>query len=84
MANERTKKEMFNWVFAQVLKEGADLRVQIKTPDMPEPEIIINPNANVAAKIAYYNDAYDDDMCLKRNPQIRMESPDFYYIDRSR
>ena len=77
-----SRKEKFNWVFDQVLKEGADLIVEIKTPDMPENEIIINPNANVAAKVKYYNEAYDDDMCLKRNPEIKMESPNFYYIDK--
>lgn len=77
-----TRKEKFNWLFDQVLKEGADLIVEIKTPDMPENEIIINPNANIAAKVKYYNEVYDDDMCLKRNPEIKMESPNFYYIDK--
>ena len=76
-----TRKERFNALFAQILAEGADLKIEINNPDMPQREMIINPSANVAAKVAYYNEAYDDDMCLKRNPKIRMESPSFFYID---
>ena len=76
-----TRKDRFNALFAQILAEGADLKIEINNPNLPQREMIINPNANVTAKVAYYNEAYNDDMCLKRNPEIRMESPSFFYID---
>ena len=76
-----TRKDRFNALFAKVLAEGADLKIEINNPDLPQREMIINPSANVAAKVAYYNEAYNDDMCLKRNPEIRMESPSFFYIE---
>ena len=52
-----TRKERFNALFAQILAEGADLKIEINNPDMPQREMIINPSANVAAKVAYYNEA---------------------------
>lgn len=78
MPENGTRKEFLNLMFDYVLSEGSSLMVRIKTPDMPELETIINPPANVAAKIAYYNDAYDDDMCLKSNPDIRMDGVGAY------
>ena len=52
-----TRKDRFNALFAQILAEGADLKIEINNPDLPQCEMIINPSANVAAKVAYYNEA---------------------------
>lgn len=38
--------------------------VKIETEGNPGPEIIVNPAENFAAKRAYYNKAYNDDMEL--------------------
>jgi len=67
-----TKKEAFNCVFNLALKQNKGIRVEIKTPDMPMNEVIMNPAENVEQKAKYYNETYDDDMKMKRNPNIVM------------
>lgn len=46
--------------------------VSVEMPDLPDVEHIINTQANVAVKAAYYDKAYDDDMCLRNNPSIKI------------
>lgn len=46
--------------------------VRIETKGMSAPEYIINPYANIAQKLVYYNSAYNDDLTLKANPGIRI------------
>lgn len=36
------------------------------------PEVIVNPAVNIAAKIAYYKTAYNEDLTLKANPAIKI------------
>ena len=67
-----TQKEKFNLVFNEAIENKKGIIVDIESPDMPEVETIINPFANVEAKIKYYNEAYDDDMYLKNNKNIKM------------
>ena len=67
-----TQKEKFNLVFKEAIENKKGIIVDIESPDMPEAEIIINPFANVEAKTKYYNEAYDDNMCLKNNKNIKM------------
>ncbi|MED4883115.1 hypothetical protein [Bacillus smithii] len=49
------------------------------------PEIIINPKENFKAKLEYYAKAYNDDLTLKANPNIKIvyynfvESLDEYF-----
>ena len=55
--------------FKQVVEEGLDrgklfMVVKIETEGNPGPEVIINPAENFAAKLAYYDKAYNDDMEL--------------------
>lgn len=40
------------------------LVVKIETEGNPGPEVIVNPAENFAAKMAYYDKAYNDDMEL--------------------
>jgi hypothetical protein len=42
--------------------------------DNPEVEIIINPRCNFDAKLKYYKLAYDADLVLKANKNIRIIS----------
>ena len=46
--------------------------VAVSVPNCNEPEVIINHKSNLAAKLAYYKSAYDDDLRLKTNPDIRI------------
>ena len=67
-----TQKEKFNLVFNEAIENKKGIIVDIESPDMTEVETIINPFANVEAKIKYYNEAYDDDMHLENNKNIKM------------
>lgn len=42
-----------------------------------KPETIINPNDNFESKLNYYANAYDEDLKLKANPNIKIISYDF-------
>lgn len=41
------------------------------------PEIIINPKENFVAKLSWYREAYNDDLTLKSNPNIKIVDYDF-------
>lgn len=48
------------------------IAVVVRTKDYPEDEVIINRIENVDAKLEYYIMAYDDDMRLRYNKDIRI------------
>ena len=55
--------------FAKMVEDGINrskkfMVVKIETEGNPGPEIIVNPAENFAAKLAYYDKAYNDDMEL--------------------
>lgn len=55
--------------FKKIVQDGTNryknfLAVRIETERNPGPEIILNPAENIAAKMAYYDKAYNDDMEL--------------------
>lgn len=55
--------------FKQIVEEGLDrnklfMVVKIETEGSPGPEVIVNPAENFAAKLNYYDKAYNDDMEL--------------------
>ena len=52
--------------FDAAMKNSAKfIGVKIRTEGNKEDEIIINPNANFENKLAYYKNAYTDDLVLK-------------------
>jgi len=55
--------------FKQIVEEGLDrgklfMVVKIETEGNPGSEVIVNPAENFAAKLAYYDKAYNDGMEL--------------------
>lgn len=48
------------------------LRLEIKMPDLPRHEVIINPYENLLEKRGYYARAYDDDLSLIANLDIKI------------
>lgn len=55
--------------FKKIVAEGCDraklfMIVKIETEGNPGPEVIVNGHENFAAKMAYYDKAYNDDMEL--------------------
>ena len=59
-------------------EHGRGYVIMVETPDTPEYEIIINPPANLPSKMKYYEKAYNDDLTLKSNPNIKIVN---YYQD---
>jgi hypothetical protein len=47
---------------------GIAVRIGDTTPD----EIIINHHDNFAKKLEYYQNAYDENLCLKAKPEIKI------------
>ena len=65
--------------FIQMYKDGwgdvhapTMLVVAVVLPDS-KVELIINSQGNLEEKFNYYLEAYDDGMCLKVNPKIRIK-----------
>lgn len=58
--------------------ENQSVLVRIKLPFCPELETIINPKSNFAVKKDYYNTMYDDDLCMKSLPTLRIVEYEFY------
>lgn len=55
------------------ISDGAKfIGVKMSTFNAPEPEIIINPASNFEVKLNYYKQAYDDNMRLNHNRDIRI------------
>lgn len=66
-------KEQLQHIFNNAIAtKEAYVGVSIETRGMEEPEYIINPYANIAQKLVYYNGAYDDDLVLKTYDGIRI------------
>lgn len=59
------EKVKFNQIVEDGIKRGRSfLVVKIETEGNPGAEVIVNPAENYAAKVAYYNKAYNDNMEL--------------------
>ena len=46
--------------------------VAIKMPNLEKPEIIIHPYSNFNYKMEYYLKAYNENLTLKNNPNIKI------------
>ena len=70
--NEELNKEELKKFFLDMKKEGLDVGIKLKMPNQKEPEIILNYNSSIDAKLKYYLDAYNDNLVHKNNPEIRI------------
>lgn len=67
------KKSEFVNTFENAIRDGNKyIGVKISLINAPEPEIIVNPASNFDAKLTYYKTAYDDNMRLHHNRDIRI------------
>ncbi len=66
---EETRKQEFLKEFDNDHKQ---VTVAVMLPGCEEPEYIINTKVNFKAKQKYYDTAYDDDLCLKANKEIKI------------
>ena len=82
--NEELNKEELKKFFLDMKKEGLDIGIKLKMPNQKEiiqtteeliqkePEIILNYNSSIDAKLKYYLDTYDDNLVHKNNPEIKI------------
>jgi hypothetical protein len=62
--------DIMNTTYAK--EEARWLRVDIQIPGQDAPEHIFNPRSNFEPKLLYYINAYNQDLTLKANPDIRI------------
>lgn len=53
-------------------KDKMSIAIALCMPEQKQPEIIINHYSSLDAKKEYYLKAYDDDLCLKANKDIKI------------
>lgn len=80
---------MFNPTLSSLLNasktyhvQDAEYLVVIIEGNAPAPEIIVNPKKNFKSKLEYYEKAYNEDLTLKNNTDIRITG--FYFVDNNR
>ena len=64
-----TKKEAFLGGFDG---DYTAVHVEMQYPGFPEPEIIYNEKANFKKKRNYYANVLNDDLSLKRSPNVKI------------
>ncbi|AGR46669.1 hypothetical protein PP653_gp003 [Bacillus phage Basilisk] len=81
MYDKITLKEFLRMSNTDWVKNTAELLVlKIKVFDS-EPEVQVNPKANFGSKLKYIAGAYNDDLTLKTNSNIKIVSYDFLTIE---
>ena len=70
--NEELNKKELKKFFLDMKKEGLDVGIKLKMPNQEEPEIILNYNSSIDAKLKYYLDTYDDNLVHKNNSEIKI------------
>lgn len=71
MEDKLTMKEMVQF-FKDVKEKGLDMVIKLKMPNQEEPEIIMNYNKSIDAKLEYYQKTYTDDLIHKNNSDIQI------------
>ncbi|GLO66237.1 hypothetical protein [Oceanobacillus kimchii] len=75
--NELTLEGLLRLGSSEYVKEDANwMIIEVKAFNN-EPEIIINPKENFESKLEYYSNAYNEDLTLKSNSNIRIVAYDF-------
>ncbi|MED3888154.1 hypothetical protein [Priestia aryabhattai] len=65
-----TKKDLINWLDEAVKEEAKFIGVLIRMPGFQNDELIINTHENIAKKIAYYYNTYDDNLQHRYSPGV--------------
>lgn len=72
MTNDFSKVEFLKLMDECIEREDVNLLAISVAGVAPEEELIINGRKNFAAKREYYDAVYDDNMCMKAKPSIRI------------
>lgn len=68
-----TELEKFTKFMEKAIEDEEGIKVLITMPDLPLPEMIVNPAINVKAKAEYYKKAYNDNLELKTYNAIKID-----------
>ncbi len=69
-----TMKNLENVFEAAEKNKNKYIAVKIEAKGSEKPEIIINPSENFKSKLAYYQNAYDENLSLKAAKGIKIVS----------
>lgn len=80
---ERLSMKDLEKCFENAIRQGSQyIAVKIEMKGLEGEEIITNPRCNFGAKLEYYKKAYNDDLTLKANNDIRIvDFRHFNHID---
>ena len=67
-----TRKEELERVFMKAKNKGMDIGVEVTVPGQEDTELIINRNSSIDNKLSYYMGAYDDDLNLNANQEVKI------------
>ena len=79
MVKKVTSMEELETFFNTVPDEATYMEVYVEHPNLPEPEVIMNPISNMCKKIEYYKSAYNDNLTLKTYDKIRIIAVDYCF-----
>lgn len=63
-------KDVLTHIFKEAIRRGLGVKVDIRIPNLPGLEVIINPPENVEEKLQYYLAAYNEDLTHKMDPGV--------------
>ena len=69
-----TRKEDFFNAYEAYGKECKFMAIHISMPSLKIPEAIVNYKSNFEEKLKYYDEAYDDNLVMIRNENIKIVS----------
>jgi len=82
-----TMKNLENVFEAAIKNNNKYIAVKVETKGSEKPEIIINPAENFESKLEYYQNAYDENLSLKKAKGIKIVAAingnDFAWIESS-
>lgn len=61
-------------LFEKAKHDSLDIALELTVPTCEDTEIIIVKNANLDYKLNYYKESYNEDLELKRFPEIKILS----------
>lgn len=67
-----TRKEEMEKLFTEAKNKGMDIGVEVTVPGQEDTELIINRNSSIDNKLSYYMGAYDDDLNLNANQEVKI------------
>ena len=70
---ENKMKQLMS-LFEKAKYDSLDIALELTVPTCEDTEIIIVKNANLDYKLNYYKESYNEDLELKRFPEIKILS----------